>query len=277
MSCALCGTPTPELDAKCTFCRARDRFWLVLDDLPSELRGWAISNLRIWTGIVQEEHEKFTTLLRQRELVNNTAAPKSAGPSLASHSPSQGRSVDPKDKAVDLKEEETRTSPPSKRAGVKEVEGVVEEEEGKHSSSSKAAKPKADTTSSRPRSRKRSRSRRRRDRSKSRRSRTRRDRSRSRKGRTNDRGEGGKEKPSHPSDRQGHPHDHRRGQGEDLLLSGRQLREAVDHQLRSQDPRADSGPEPFDSGRGSPNTGESIRVRRRRRSSTTTAGSGASL
>ena len=199
MSCALCGTPTPELDAKCTFCRARDRFWLVLDDLPSELRGWAISNLRIWTGIVQEEHEKFTTLLRQREIVNNTAAAKSAGPRLRSQSPSQGRSVDPKDKAVDLKEEETRTSPPSKRAGVKEIEGVVEEEEGKHSSSSKAAKPKADTTSSRPRSRKRSRSRRRRDRSKSRRSRTRRDRSRSRKGRANDRGEGGKEKKAKPS------------------------------------------------------------------------------
>ena len=199
MSCTLCGTVTSELDGKCTFCRARDRFWVVLDDLPPELRGWAISNLRIWTGIIQEEHEKFVTLLKQKEIVNQSAAPKSAGPRLPSKSPSKGREVSEKEKAIDLKEEESRVSPASKKAGVKELEIEAEEEEGKYSSSSKGPKSRVDTRSSRPRSRKRSRSRRRRDRSKSRRSKTRKERSRSRRGQQKDKEETGKEKKAKPS------------------------------------------------------------------------------
>ena len=203
MSCTLCGVRTSEPDSKCTFCRARDRFWVVLDELPFELRGWAISNLRIWAGIVQEEHEKFTSPLKQQEVVDNTAAPKSAGPSLVSKSPTEGRELNLNDKASDSRKEGPQTSPkggeeavegpdkswiepkrekdrnrsPRGSPGVEELD--LPEGEGKYSSGSKAPKEEEEKSK-----RKRSKSDKRRERSRSKRSGRRRRRSSSRRPRS---------------------------------------------------------------------------------------------
>ena len=53
----LCTIQCAEADVVCGFCRARDRFWRTLDNLPVRRRGWGIQNLRIWTSIVKEELE----------------------------------------------------------------------------------------------------------------------------------------------------------------------------------------------------------------------------
>ena len=162
------------------FCRVRNRWWAVLDDLPVQLRGWAVSTVRIWTGILQEEAEKFQEAVRQREEAESTAAPKSA--SLAVHTPKEGSEAGgererPDKSWIDPKKEKDSNKSPKGAPGVVELSPV--EEEGKTSSASKPAKEE------RKASRKRSRSDRRRERSKSRRSR--RDRSRSRRSRHKER------------------------------------------------------------------------------------------
>ena len=176
MVCRECGLSSGD-DTICTFCRVRNRWWHTLDDLPVALRGWAISTVRIWTGILLEEGEKYLESQRVREEAEKTAAPKSASLVGPSRTPSEGspkrKETEKVDKSwIDPKREADATKSPKKTTG---SPGVVDlspgEEEGKTSSGSKAAKEDKKT------SRKRSRSDKKRDRSRSKRSRRRRRRS----------------------------------------------------------------------------------------------------
>ena len=74
MHCRDCGLLCAgEQESLCTFCRTRNRFWEILDDL---LRGWAINSLRIWTSILQEEGDKRQEHLRLQEEAGKTTAPQ---------------------------------------------------------------------------------------------------------------------------------------------------------------------------------------------------------
>ena len=176
MSCTLCGASTTDLDRKCTFCRVRDHFWVTLDDLPPELRGWGVTNLQIWSGIIHEELDKYKAVLAQRREGEATAAPKSRAlsPGQRPEAPRQGSKEVEKEKSPLVKREEERhQSPAGKPAGVKDLEDSPGAE-GKYSSSARggaerrrsAERKKASSRSRRRRSK--SRSRRRRKRSKSR-------------------------------------------------------------------------------------------------------------
>ena len=158
MLCRDCGLLTSgETEAVCTFCRSRTRFWTVCDDLPVGLRAWAVSSLRIWTSILQEEAEKFQEHKRLQEEAGKTAASKAKSPAT-NPSPGPGRAeaeegTSEPDKAwVETKREEEKASSPIK----KESSPTEAEEEGKHTSSSKAY-PRDQKRPSRRQSRTRSR------------------------------------------------------------------------------------------------------------------------
>ena len=193
--CRDCGLSSGD-EATCIFCRVRTRWWTVCDDLPVPLRGWAISSIRIWTGILQEESEKFHESQRQREEAERTASPKSASLAAPANTPKKGSEpqgeVDRPDKSwIEAKKEKDVNKSPKGSPGVVDLSPLEEEE--KASSGSKVVRENRKT------SRKRSRSRRRRDRTRSR-SNKRRRRSSSRRARTpkEDRGRD-KEKKAKPS------------------------------------------------------------------------------
>ena len=178
--CRLCRILTQEPDGKCNFCRARDLFWLGLDDLPVALRNWATTNLRIWGGIVREEHDKFLELERQRKEAEDSTASKAASLAVPQKAPldrgAEEESEKPDKRWIEPKQEKDRNRSPRGSPGVEEID--LPEGEGRHSSSSKV--PKEEEKSRR----KRSRSDKKRERSRSKRSRRRRRRSSSRKPRT---------------------------------------------------------------------------------------------
>ena len=57
--CKLCEIRTAEPEGICLFCRCRNRFWHSLDRVPVRARPWALTNLRVWTGVIEEECEKI--------------------------------------------------------------------------------------------------------------------------------------------------------------------------------------------------------------------------
>ena len=174
MVCRDCGLLCGEQEVLCAFCRTRNRFWFILDELPVSLRGWALTSLRIWTSILQEEADKHQEHRRLQEEAGKTTAPKAKSPASTT-SPAPGRTEgeeveERQDKswvAPKREEEETR-SPDQRERSPAEVE-----EEGKHTSSSKGHRRDPDPPSRR-RSRTRSRGRRERKRASKTRSRSRR-------------------------------------------------------------------------------------------------------
>ena len=172
--CSECGLLAGEGELTCTFCRVRTRWWTVLDDIPVGLRSWAISTVRIWTGIIQEEADKYLEFQRAREAAENTAAAKSASLAKPPSAPKEGsekkEEAERPDKSwIKPKEEKDRPKSPGGSPGVVEIVGV--EEEGKTSSGSKVLKEDQKTPKRRSRSDKR------RERSRSRHSRKRRKKS----------------------------------------------------------------------------------------------------
>ena len=163
----------------CSFCRTRNRFWLILDELPVSLRGWAVNSLRIWTSILQEEADKRQEHIRLQEEAGKTTAPKaksppsttSPGPGRAE--PGEGEERPDKSWVAPKREEEETRSPDQKEESPGEAE-----EEGKHTSSSKGHHRDQDQPSRR-RSKTRSRGRRDKKRASKTRSRSRRRRRRS--------------------------------------------------------------------------------------------------
>ena len=200
--CSQCGVRTGEADQVCTFCRVRTRWWTTVDCLPLGLRGWGISNIRIWTGIVQEEIDRFEEAEKARAAATATAASKSASPVVRGGTPTKGskeQEADRPDKSwIAPKKEGDKPNSPKGTPGVEEVDSPGEE--GKYSSGSKQLKEEKTP-------KKRSRSARKRDRSRSRRSRRRRRRSSSRRSRhtkedkdkKREQSEKGKEKKAKPS------------------------------------------------------------------------------
>ena len=180
MLCRDCGLLTSgEAEVVCTFCRSRTRFWTVLDDIPVGLRAWAVSSLRIWTSILQEEAEKFQEHKRLQEDAGKTAASKAKSPAT-NPSPGPGRSeaVDeaerPDKSWIEPKREEEETKSPILR----ESSPAEGEAEGKNTSSSRAHHRDPDRPSKR-KSLSRSRGRREKKRASKTRSRSRRRRRRS--------------------------------------------------------------------------------------------------
>ena len=175
MRCTACGLLTSGEEDLCTFCRSRNCFWLVLDDIPVPLRGWAVNSLRVWTSVIQEESDKFHEAQRKREAVESTAISK-AKRLASSGTPERGSEATEKveeeskpDKSwISAKREEEA----SKASPVGEVSGQEETAEGRHSSSSKQVKEEP-RRRSRRRSRTRSRSKRERKRKSKTRSRSR--------------------------------------------------------------------------------------------------------
>ena len=205
-ACRLCEILTPEIDGTCVFCRVRNRFWHSLDRLPVRARGWAINNLRVWTGVIEEESDKFEEAESAKRAAEATTAPKSAPASKSGSTPREGSVEEPTnqpDKSwISPKKEEVRRGEKPSPRGLVDVESA---EEGKTSSASKPAKEERKASRKRSRSdrrRERSRSRRsKRDRSRSRRSRHKERRSRSRRDHRGERREegGGKERKAKPS------------------------------------------------------------------------------
>ena len=193
MRCTACGLLTNGEEDLCTFCRCRNKFWVVLDDIPVPLRGWAINSLRVWTSVIAEESDKFHEAQKKREALESTAISKAKSPA-PSGTPEAGSEntekaeEEPKpDKAwVSTKREEeaSRSSP------VGEVRVREEAEEGRYSSSSRPIKK-----DSRQRSRRRSHTR---SRSRNQRKRKSKTRSRSRQRRRRD-SRDKKERESRPS------------------------------------------------------------------------------
>ena len=114
-----------------------------MDDIPVGLRSWAISTVRIWTGIIQEEADKYLEFQRAREAAENTAAAKSASLAKPPSAPKEGsekkEEAERPDKSwIKPKEEKDRPKSPGGSPGVVEIVGV--EEEGKTSSGSKVLK-----------------------------------------------------------------------------------------------------------------------------------------
>ena len=67
MHCRDCGLLCAgEHESLCAFCRTRNRFWFILDELPVSLRGWAINSLRIWTSIQREINIKNTSAYKKK-------------------------------------------------------------------------------------------------------------------------------------------------------------------------------------------------------------------
>lgn len=200
--CSQCGVRTGEPDFVCTFCRVRTRWWTTVDSLPIGLRGWCISNIRIWTGIVQEEIDRFEEIEKAKASVTATATSKSASPVVRGDTPTKGskeEAADRPDKTwIAPKKEGDKPRSPKGAPGVEEIDSPAEE--GKHSSGSRQHKEEKTP-------RKRSRSERKRDRSRSKRSRHRRRRSSSRRSRhpkedrdkKREHSEKGKEKKAKPS------------------------------------------------------------------------------
>ena len=164
--CSLCRIQCADTDSICIFCRARDRFWRSLDLLPVRARGWGLQNLRIWTGIVEEELERLAEAEKQQAAAEGTAAPKSGSAVVSDPKPTEKV-----DKSWLKPKEERAPSPGTSRPGLVEIGG--DEEEGKFSSGSKPEKEKERHRSSRRRSSRRSRSRRHSHRSRSRKDRKR--------------------------------------------------------------------------------------------------------
>ena len=185
MLCRDCGLLTSgESEPVCTFCRSRTRFWTVCDDLPVGLRPWAVSSLRIWTSILQEEAEKFQEHKRLQEEAGRSAASKAKSPAT-NPSPGPGRKEVEEDTSepgkawLEPKREEERPSSPVK----KESSPTEVEEEGKNTSSSRAL-PRDQERPSRRKSRTQSKGRRERKRASKTRSRSRRRHRRSSRGET---------------------------------------------------------------------------------------------
>ena len=182
MPCRDCGLLCGEHEPLCTFCRTRNRFWFVLDDLPVQLRSWAVNSLRIWTSILQEEGDKHQEHVRLQEEAGKTTAPKAKSPaSTVSPGPGRAESAEGEERpdktwVKPKREEEEARSPVKKEFSPKEAE-----EEGKETSSSKAHHREPDQRS-RKRSRTRSRGHRDRKRASKTRSRSRRRRRRSSRG-----------------------------------------------------------------------------------------------
>ena len=208
--CRDCGLLTGELNQLCVYCRVRNRFWATADELPTELCGWGVTTLRVWTGILQEEIDKFNETRRAKEGAAQSVRPKSASPGVPSEpvdTPRSGSQVSGADqgkassrgspvpgraskgeedetKKVDKswipvkKEEDWPRTPPSGEVGVVEIE----EGEGKHSSSSRVHLEEKKRRRSRRRSTTKSGSRRDRKRKSRTRSRSRHRRRRSSKG-----------------------------------------------------------------------------------------------
>ena len=177
-----------------------------MDELPPALRGWCISNIRIWTGIVQEESDKYVELRKLREEAEKTAAPKSASVVNTEQTPKKGSAGEKEEEQPDKswlkpKQEKDHNNSPKGSPGV--VDLSPGEEEGKTSSGSKIVKEDKRI------SRKRSRSDKRRDRSRSKRSGKRRRRSSSHRhrvsrgekdrGRRSGQSDKGKERKARPS------------------------------------------------------------------------------
>ena len=196
--CTQCGIRCGEPDQVCTFCRVRTRWWTTVDSLPLGLRGWGISNIRIWTGIVQEELDRFEEAEKARAAATATAASKSASPVVRTKGSKEQEADRPDKSWIAPKKEGDKPNSPKETPGVEEVGSPVEE--GKCSSGSKQLKE--DKTP-----RRRSRSARKRDKSRSRRSHRRRRRSSSRRSRLTkedkdkkkEQAEKGKEKKAKPS------------------------------------------------------------------------------
>ena len=192
--CSLCRIQCADTDLICIFCRARDRFWRCLDLLPVRARGWGLQNLRIWTGIVEEELERLAEAEKQQAAAEETAAPKSGSAVVSDPKPAEKV-----DKSW-LKPKEGR-APSSGTSRLCLVEIGGDEEEGKYSSDSKPEREKDRHRSSRRRSPRRSRSRRRSCRSQSRRDRKRKKATSSEGGRKTPKKEpeSGREKKAKPS------------------------------------------------------------------------------
>ena len=197
--CRLCEIQTAEVEGTCVFCRARNRFWHSLDRLPVVARGWALTNLRIWTGVVEEECEKLEEAREAREAAESTTAPKSAPASKNANTPREGSGQEKDDKPdkrwISPRREEPRSGEKPSPRGVVDIEGT---EEGRTSSASKPEKEKRDKSKRRsnsrqrrPRSRSRSRHRRRRDKTSSPRT-----GKKEKKAESEDRGKGKKAKPT---------------------------------------------------------------------------------
>ena len=245
-----------------------------MDALPIGLRGWCISNVRIWTGIVQEEIDRFEESEKARASATAAAVSKSASPVVRGETPTKGS----KEQEADLvpKKEGDKPNSPKGTPGVEEVDSPGEE--GKYSSGSK--QPKEEKTP-----KKRSRSARKRDRSRSRRSRRRRRRSSSRRSRhakedqdkKKEQSEKGKEKKAKPSVRPPRtPSRSPPGDREAHLLSNLQWNDEMDHQIQLLDPQAGIGVDLSRLGIVNPSIGGSTKDRKRRRPSTTIEGSRAS-
>ena len=168
--CLLCG----EAESLCSFCRTRNRFWYILDDLPVQLRSWATNSIRIWTSILQEEADKHQEHLRLQEEAGKTTAPKAKSPA-STVSPGPGRAEGREEEEhldkswVEPKREEEAPKSPVK----KEVSPAEAAEEGKNTSSSRVHLRDRDRQSRR-RSKTRSRGRREKKRASKTRSRSRR-------------------------------------------------------------------------------------------------------
>lgn len=101
--CRACGLLTGEANQLCTYCRVRNRFWAVADDLPAELRSWGVTTLRIWTGILQEEIDKHQESQQTQADAQKTVRPKSGSPGVPETAPVAG--------SQPVKKEETKTLP----------------------------------------------------------------------------------------------------------------------------------------------------------------------
>ena len=145
--CTQCGIRCGEPDQVCTFCRVRTRWWTTVDSLPLGLRGWGISNIRIWTGIVQEELDRFGEAEKARAAATATAASKSASPVVRGETPTKGSKeseADRPDKSwIAPKKEGDKPNTPKETPGVEEVASPVEE--GKFSSGSKQPQRRQDS------------------------------------------------------------------------------------------------------------------------------------
>ena len=125
--CVVCKKAIAAADGHCEHCRVIRRFLIVVGRAPDQLSPWLCNQVRIWTGLVEEESDKYKTILAQHEAAASAASSKACPPTKVQEgTPRQGSEEDKKGRGEEEKievKEEPGQSP------AREPEGKVEGKE----------------------------------------------------------------------------------------------------------------------------------------------------